>query len=93
MQGVCEPVGGSSCDDYDPCTEDLCDPVQGCMHNTLPDGWECGECYLCVGGQCMKATDCGDSGGCSSAGGPGGLSLLAGLLLLVVWGRGRRRLR
>jgi len=93
VQGVCEPVSGSSCDDHDPCTEDLCDPVQGCTHNALPDGWECGECYLCIGGQCMKATDCGKSGGCSSAGGPGGLSLLAGLLVMVLWGRGRRRLR
>ena len=93
VQGVCEIVDGPSCEDYEPCTRDWCDPVQGCMHERLPDGWECGDCYMCLGGQCMKATNCGKSGGCSSAGDPGGLSLLGGLLLLGLWGRGRRRLR
>jgi uncharacterized protein (TIGR03382 family) len=93
VQGVCEIVDGPSCEDYEPCTRDWCDPQQGCMHERLPDGWECGECYMCLGGQCMKATNCGKSGGCSSAGGPGGLSLLGGLLLLALWRRGRRRLR
>jgi hypothetical protein len=91
VQGECEVVDGPSCEDYEPCTNDWCDPQQGCMHERLPDGWECGECYMCLGGQCMKATNCGKSGGCSSAGGPGGPSLLGGLLLLVLWGR--RRLR
>jgi MYXO-CTERM domain-containing protein len=81
-QGVCQPVDGTSCEDHDPCTADWCDPQQGCVHDPLPDGYECGKCYMCLGGQCMKATNCGSSGGCSSAGGPGGLSLLAGMLLL-----------
>jgi|GEM_PF-911942 len=84
-QGVCQPVDGSSCEDYDPCTDDWCDPQQGCMHDPLPDGYECGKCYMCLDGDCIKLDDCGASGGgCSSAGGPGELPLLAGLLLLVL---------
>jgi len=86
VQGVCEPLSGAGCDDHDPCTDDWCDPEQGCMHEALPDGWECGECYMCVGGQCMRVTDCGEEGcGCGNSGHElpfwGVLSLLA---LLVV---------
>jgi MYXO-CTERM domain-containing protein len=84
-QGVCQPVGSISCEDYNPCTQDWCDPQQGCLHERLPDGYECGECYMCVGGECMRATDCGKAGGCSSAGAPGGMPGLAGILLLILF--------
>jgi hypothetical protein len=64
-QGVCQSMDSTSCDDHDSCTNDWCDPQQGCMHDSLPDGYECGECYLCLGGECLKANDCGDdTGGC-----------------------------
>jgi MYXO-CTERM domain-containing protein len=82
---VCQPVGSISCEDYNPCTQDWCDPQQGCLHERLPDGYECGECYMCVGGECMRATDCGKAGGCSSAGAPGGMPGLAGILLLILF--------
>jgi len=67
-QGLCQPVDGISCEDYDPCTNDWCDPQQGCMHEPLPDGYDCGECYMCLGGRCMKATNCGGDGGCGCGG-------------------------
>ena len=91
VQGLCEPVSGSGCEDYDPCTKDWCDPQQGCMHDRLPDGYECGKCYMCIGGQCMKATDCGE-GGCGCGGNSGHeLPLWGGLLVLALLIVRRRR--
>jgi MYXO-CTERM domain-containing protein len=84
-------VGSISCEDYNPCTQDWCDPQQGCLHERLPDGYECGECYMCVGGECLRAIDCGDGGGCGC--GTTGHELPAGiglfLLALLVFRRRR----
>jgi MYXO-CTERM domain-containing protein len=90
VQGLCEPVSGSGCEDYDPCTKDWCDPQQGCLHERLPDGYECGKCYMCIGGQCMKATDCSEGGcGCGNTGHE--LPLWGGLLVLALLVVRRRR--
>jgi MYXO-CTERM domain-containing protein len=83
-QGVCEPVGtGVSCQDYDPCTRDWCDPEQGCMYDPLPDGYECGQCDMCLDGECVHLDDCGDGGGCGCGGAPGDLPGVFGLLALA----------
>ncbi len=85
VQGVCEPVGsGVSCEDYDPCTRDWCDSELGCQHEVLPDGSDCGQCDMCVDGECIHLDDCGNGGGCSSTGAPGGPAGVFGLLVLVL---------
>jgi len=91
MGGLCQPVDGVSCEDYDPCTKDWCDPQQGCLHESLPDGYECGKCYMCVGGQCIKVTDCGGDGGCGCGVAGHELPLWMGLCALALLVVGRRR--
>ncbi len=90
-QGVCQPMDSSSCDDHDPCTNDWCDPQQGCMHDSLPDGYECGECYLCLGGECLKVNDCDDAGGCGCGHLRGELPAWIGLSILAALIFRRRR--
>jgi hypothetical protein len=58
--GVCSgPTLPQNCDDNDPCTEDLCDPMGGCLHPTAGrDGFGCDDnnpCTtqdVCSGGIC-----------------------------------------
>jgi hypothetical protein len=60
---TCDPVEGCDpgvpldCDDGNPCTDDLCDPVLGCVHvnNTAPcdDGDLCTSGDQCQGGTCV----------------------------------------
>jgi subtilisin family serine protease len=49
-----------SCDDGNPCTNDVCDPATGCHYapNTSPcsDGTECTLADRCNGGQCQAGT-------------------------------------
>lgn len=64
--GVCAAQEGcisfpdpDACADDNPCTADLCDPVLGCSHETVPDGTPCppgingcAEANVCLAGTC-----------------------------------------
>lgn len=52
---------GNKCDDGNACTEDICDPVEGCVSTSVPDGTPCGMGGTCQGGQCA---DCAPGGTC-----------------------------
>ncbi len=43
------------CNDSNPCTYDLCDPVDGCLWKKVPDGSACGVCGVCLEGSCYQA--------------------------------------
>ncbi len=46
------------CDDQIRCTFDQCDPQQGCQHQPLPAGSDCGICLACDDqGDCVDALD------------------------------------
>jgi len=42
----------SRCDDNNDCTDDLCDTVEGCLHDNLPPGTPCDGGYCTESGQC-----------------------------------------
>ena len=51
-----EPAASNSCNDDNPCTEDVCDPVQGCLHTPgnpgtvcRPAGGPCDVSEICTG--------------------------------------------
>lgn len=48
--GTCQPGIPLTCDDESSCTADSCSPNNGCLHQPVDDGADCG------GGQCGKAT-------------------------------------
>jgi len=50
--GVC--TGGTlvDCDDFNPCTDDSCDPATGCINVPAPEGTQCD------GGECDGAGNC-----------------------------------
>jgi len=68
----CKPGKPADCDDKNPCTDDSCDPVVGCVHtaNTLPctDGSACTVGDTCKLGQCVPgpAPDCADGNVCTN---------------------------
>ena len=69
--GSCTPGVPSACGDDNPCTDDSCDPVLGCVFtdNTLPceDGTVCTAGDLCAGGLCLPGEPivCDDGNGCT----------------------------
>lgn len=70
-QGVCVIPQGASCDDGNPCTEDTCDPVAGCINAPL-DQVPCisdSVCIIesaCVGGSCQGLeVNCNDGNICT----------------------------
>lgn len=70
-QGQCtgEPV---DCDDQDPCTDDSCNPTQGCTHmwntNPCPAGSPCVLGAACKDGKCVSGTlkNCDDANPCTA---------------------------
>lgn len=64
--GECKPDSTLTCDDYNPCTVDSCDPSLGCVYGYptgLPcdDGDACTTGDRCEGGQCGGTpVDCDD---------------------------------
>ena len=70
--GVCTPTGAKNCDDSNPCTNDTCDPTQGCQHtgfvgpcsdsNACTTGEACNLAGLCAGG---TPTNCDDGNACT----------------------------
>jgi len=71
--GVCTGVP-VDCSDDNPCTEDQCDPLQGCFHPPVPDDADivcddqdpCSAPDLCVSGQCQgEPVVCDDGNVCT----------------------------
>jgi hypothetical protein len=57
--GTCQSSGLAVCDDGHVCTQDTCDPVQGCVHAAGPIGVPCGEGEICLGdGACVLNVAC-----------------------------------
>jgi hypothetical protein len=50
------------CDDANPCTEDSCDPVKGCIHPAKPDKTACDDGNACTGGDVCLAGKCSGTG-------------------------------
>jgi len=71
LNGVCVGFSTTNCDDSNPCTDDSCDFVFGCLnaYNMDPcdDGNQCTSEDLCIMGVCKGtgATDCDDLNPCT----------------------------
>ena len=57
LSGVCTGANPLACDDNNPCTDDTCDAVPGCVYtnndtNTCDDGDGCTDTDACSGGLC-----------------------------------------
>jgi hypothetical protein len=67
------PATCGVCDDGNPCTNDVCDPVEGCRTIALPDGSPCADTEpcngieSCRGGTCLpgEAPTCDDQDPCT----------------------------
>lgn len=49
-----------SCDDSNPCTNDVCNGVQGCGHVVVADSTPCNAVNVCKAGVCVPKISCGD---------------------------------
>ena len=70
IAGVCESESTLACEDGNPCTDDSCDPVEGCQqsYNSNPcnDGNACTQNDTCQEGQCVgDASHCADEDPCT----------------------------
>jgi hypothetical protein len=87
--GECVLSDPTLCDDDDPCTQDWCEPESGCQHEVYPDGWECGECKMCLSSVCIQLEDCVEVGGECGCGKPmapeQGIGWILLGLALVFW--------
>ncbi len=72
VEGACKPAGFLNCNDGKVCTDDFCDPQQGCVNeaNAAPcdDGSICTLNDTCSDGECVggKAMNCDDSNPCTT---------------------------
>ncbi|MBI5610859.1 MAG: hypothetical protein HY902_18415 [Deltaproteobacteria bacterium] len=72
LAGVCAAKTIADCANSNPCTDDLCDGLQGCvaLHNALPcsDGDACTGGDSCVQAACVpgKAVNCDDGNACTA---------------------------
>ena len=70
-QGKCVPAGQVDCNDKQPCTNDSCNPVKGCVHlfnaATCSDGDPCTVGDKCSDGACTVGTpmNCNDGDACT----------------------------
>jgi hypothetical protein len=62
--GTCDYVDGTCdftpivCDDYETCTEDTCEPSEGCVFTAVEDGTGCsGRFGMCEAGSCVAPCD------------------------------------
>ena len=70
---VCTDGTPLDCDDGNPCSVDICDPVAGCQHTPAADGISCSDEDVCNGtetcqlGACVKGAplDCDDGIACT----------------------------
>ena len=72
IKGACTPTGALNCDDLNPCTNDSCDALTGCVNTPFEgpcnDGDACTEGEVCgVGGTCGggSAKVCADANDCT----------------------------
>jgi hypothetical protein len=73
LDGVCqEAAEPTDCNDHNPCTQDSCDILTGCIHEGLPDDTSCGDTNqcgpaTCMGGFCVPEdpAECEDSDLCT----------------------------
>lgn len=69
--GDCSPGEPLNCDDNNPCTNDICNPVKGCLHTNSSQPCDdldpCTEQDSCSGGLCLGTLpkDCGDDNPCT----------------------------
>lgn len=78
------------CDDENPCTQDWCEPDQGCMSEQLPDGFECGKCKMCSGSVCVDIEGCKDETcGCGTNPASSSVAWIFMAIFLLVLGRKR----
>jgi hypothetical protein len=54
---------GAKCDDGNACTDNICDPVAGCVTSNVANGVACGSSGTCVDGAC---SDCVPGGSCAA---------------------------
>jgi hypothetical protein len=74
LSGVCTAGTPLNCDDGNPCTADVCDPVAGCRHTPVANGTACPDGSLCNGtetcqsGICLPGTalNCDDGNACTA---------------------------
>jgi hypothetical protein len=70
--GICAGTVPRACDDGNPCTDDTCNPLTGCVFtpddaNTCSDGNLCTSADHCVAGACVgAATNCDDGVSCTT---------------------------
>ena len=85
LMGDCVAGAPLECPDNGVCSNDICHPTQGCISEAQPDGYACGDCMMCVSGQC-EDSNC--KSGCASAAVPSPISGRGqgGLLLLAFFG-------
>ena len=55
------------CDDNNPCTIDSCDPVDGCLHEALPNRVACGTQCCATNHVCVQDSCCPSGRACSTA--------------------------
>jgi hypothetical protein len=71
VDGVCLPGSTTDCDDQNPCTDDSCDPLTGCVHSDNSGSCSVGDaCELaqCQNGQCVTTgiKGCDDGNPCTT---------------------------
>ena len=72
QDGVCLPGALTPCNDKNPCTSDMCDPVAGCVHTPTSggctDGSLCTSADSCVDGACVPGpvVGCDDGSVCTT---------------------------
>ncbi|MBL8788257.1 MAG: DUF11 domain-containing protein, partial [Deltaproteobacteria bacterium] len=71
MDGVCQGGSDGLCDDFNACTDDVCDPMMGCSNTTITcdDGFDCtmDSCDIATGCTYMPNDgDCGDGAACTT---------------------------
>jgi MYXO-CTERM domain-containing protein len=91
--GKCVSSNTQDCDDQNECTRDWCDPASGCVHESLPQGYACGECLMCLEQQCVEAPDCSTVSGCGCSASSGGRQHAMVLAFLLLLGLAVRRAR
>jgi len=66
QSGQCTMDSQRSCDDGNPCTENNCDPQNGCQNPTKSAGAQCGEPMCNENGNLVQAPVCDSSGNCQN---------------------------
>ena len=65
--GNCKGIA-LDCNDNEPCTQDACDPLQGCTHKALGDGVACDDGNSCTNPDLCTAGKCGGTSTCNCVG-------------------------